>query len=55
MDHIKHLLDAISLSAMVATLVGMLPHIAALLSIIWTLLRIYETKTVQQWMNRWRK
>jgi hypothetical protein len=31
---------------------NMLPAIAALFTIIWTGIRIYETKTVQGWINR---
>ena len=29
-----------------------LPYIAAAVSIVWGLIRIYETKTVQGWMKR---
>ena len=43
----KHLFDALSISAVLGALVGYLPDIAAGLSIIWTLLRLYESKTVQ--------
>lgn len=54
MDHeqTKHLIDATSLAAVVGTLAGWLPAIAALLSIVWTVIRIYETKTVQRWVGR---
>ena len=27
-------------------------NLAAILSIVWFLIRIYETKTVQKWLNR---
>jgi hypothetical protein len=33
----------------------LLPSIAALLSIIWMLIRIYETKTLQKWIRLLRK
>jgi hypothetical protein len=52
MDHAKHIIDGISLAAALATFVGWLPSIAAALSIVWTCLRIYETKTVQGWVKR---
>lgn len=39
--------DLLSLSVVIATLAKMLPSVAALLTIIWTLIRIYETATVQ--------
>jgi hypothetical protein len=50
-DHLnessKHFLDGVSLLTVLGTLMSWLPAVAALLSIIWTLLRIYESKTVQ--------
>ena len=48
----KHVLDGLSLVTVLGTLVDWLPAVAALLSIVWTSLRIYETKTVQGWINR---
>lgn len=47
-DQAKHVIDTISVSAAFATVFGWLPHIAALLSVVWSLIRIYETKTVQR-------
>ena len=50
-DHInevvKHIIDALSLATVVGTLMDALPAVAALFSIIWTAIRIYETDTVQ--------
>lgn len=51
-EAVKHVGDALSVSLVVATIASWLPAIAALLSIVWTLIRIYETKTVQKWMGR---
>jgi len=55
-DHLnegtKHVLDGLSLVTVLGTLIDWLPAVAALLSIVWTLLRIYETKTVQGWIAR---
>jgi len=48
----KHVLDGLSLVTVLGTLIDWLPAVAALLSIIWTSLRIYETKTVQGWIDR---
>lgn len=50
-EHIKTAIDAASLAATVATIAGWLPAIAALVSLIWTCIRIYETKTVQRWIK----
>jgi len=44
-DNIKHIVDATSAVTVVATLTTWLPPIAALLSIIWTTLRIWEMIT----------
>jgi hypothetical protein len=55
-DHLtegtKHVLDGLSLVTVLGALMDMLPAIAALFTIIWTGIRIYETKTVQGWINR---
>ena len=48
----KHVLDGLSLVTVLAALVDILPAIAALFTIVWTGIRIYETKTVQGWINR---
>ena len=44
----KHVVDTISVATVLASLTAWLPPIAALVSIVWGLIRIYETKTVQQ-------
>lgn len=49
---LKRTLDVISISALLGTIAQMLPHVAALLTIIWTSLRIYETRTVQRWLGK---
>lgn len=51
-EGIKHILDALSIGTMLGTLFQMLPNIAALLTIIWTVLRIYESATVQNWLGK---
>jgi len=48
----KHVVDGLSLVTVVGTLMDVLPTVAALFTIIWTSIRIYETKTVQGWINR---
>jgi hypothetical protein len=48
----KHVVDGISLVTVVGTLMDVLPTVAALFTIIWTSIRIYETKTVQGWISR---
>lgn len=48
----KHVMDAVSVGTVVASLAGIVPSIAALLTIIWTGIRIYETETVQKILGR---
>jgi len=48
----KHVLDGLSVITVLGALVDILPAIAALFTIVWTGIRIYETKTVQGWINR---
>jgi len=55
-DHLnegtKHFLDGLSLLTVLGTLMSWLPAVAALLSIVWTTLRIYESKTVQKLLGK---
>lgn len=48
----KHFVDAISVGTILLSLSAWLPPIAALVSIIWGLIRIYETRTVQGILGR---
>jgi hypothetical protein len=54
-EHAKLAVDGISLAAVVATFTAWLPPLAAFFSIVWTLIRIYETATVQRLLKAWRK
>ena len=49
---LKHVADAASIITVVGTLTNVLPHAAALFTIIWTSIRIYETDTVQRWLGK---
>lgn len=51
-DTIKHVADAVSIVTVLGTLMQWLPSVAALFTIIWTAIRIYETKTVQRWLKK---
>ncbi len=51
-DGMKHVLDLASITTVVGALMGILPSIAALFTIVWTGIRIYDTKTVQSWIKR---
>ena len=47
----KHVLDGISAVTVLGTLTQILPPLAALFTILWTILRIYESKTIQTWLD----
>jgi hypothetical protein len=49
---IKVVGDVVSLMTVLGTLAQILPAIGALLTIVWTCFRIYETKTVQGWLGK---
>lgn len=51
-EHTKSVIDWTSIGVAFGTLLQILPSIAAALSIVWTIIRIYETKTVQTWLKR---
>lgn len=51
-DGLKFALDALSITTLLGTLTQMLPQIAAILTIIWTALRIFETQTVQRMLGK---
>lgn len=51
-EFVKTVVDVLSIVTVVATLVDMLPSIAALFTIVWTAIRIWETDTVQGFFGR---
>lgn len=51
-EHVKQIGDALSIITVVGTLANLLPAIAAILTIVWTAIRIWETDTVQSIFNR---
>jgi hypothetical protein len=50
----KHVGDAVSLITVVGTLAQILPSIAAIFTIVWTSIRIYETKTVRKLLGKYK-
>lgn len=51
-EAVKHTVDAVSVVTVVGTLMDILPAVAALFTIIWTGIRIYETDTVQRFLGK---
>lgn len=56
MEHVsegtKHVVDAVSVVTVIGTLAEVLPAVAALFTICWTAIRIYETETVQKLLGK---
>jgi hypothetical protein len=51
-EQVKQIGDAVSILTVVGTLAELLPAIAAILTIVWTAIRIWETNTVQCMFRR---
>lgn len=54
-DPLKTTGDGTSIGVLVATLTDTLPAVAAIATIVWTLIRIYETETVQKILKKRKK
>jgi len=48
----KHAIDAVSVITVIGTIGEVLPPLAALFTIVWTGLRIYETRTIQKMLGK---
>lgn len=46
--------DALSMMVVLGSILNVLPALSALFAIVWTSIRIYETKTIQDLIKRWR-
>ena len=51
-DATKHVIDGASIATAIGTVMQVLPAVAALFTIIWTVIRIYETKTIQKLLGK---
>lgn len=54
-EDMKQVVDTFSVATMVGTVAGLLPAVAALVTIVWTAIRIWETDTVQDLFQKRRK
>jgi len=50
-EEAKAAVDVVAVTTTVSTLMGWLPAVAAALSIVWTVIRIFETDTVKGWFK----
>ena len=51
-ENSKVVVDVSSFTVVGMTLMEWLPAIAAIFSIIWTCIRLYETETVKKWLGK---
>ena len=51
-EEIKPLFDIASIMTVLGALAELLPPLAALATLVWSIIRIYETKTVQSIINK---
>ena len=51
-ETLNYITDGLSFLTVVGTLINVLPSIAAIFTIVWTGIRIYETGTVQRWLGK---
>jgi hypothetical protein len=51
-DTTKHVVDAASMVTVLGTLVDFLPAVAAAFTIVWTIIRIWETDTIQNFIQK---
>jgi hypothetical protein len=51
-ETIKHVTDGLSIITVLGTLAEILPALAALFSLVWSIIRILETDTVRDWLGK---
>lgn len=54
-ETVKHILDGVSVVTAVGTITNMLPEVAAIFTIVWTGIRIYESPTIQKFLGKGKK
>jgi hypothetical protein len=53
-ENVKSVVDGLSIITVIGTLADMLPSVAAVFTIVWTSIRIWETTTVRNWVKKLR-
>lgn len=51
-ETVKHITDGLSIITVLGTLAEILPALAALFSLVWSIIRILETDTVRDWLGK---
>lgn len=50
-EEFKHVIDMLSVTALLGVLMDVLPVLSSLLTIVWLSIRISETRTVRGWLK----
>ncbi len=50
-EHAKHIIDWAAVGTTIGAVMAWIPQATALIAFVWWCIRIYETKTVQKWLN----
>ena len=51
-EQVKYMIDATSIAVVGAAWINWLPDLAALFTIFWVTIRIWETDTIRRWTKR---
>jgi chromate transport protein ChrA len=51
-EPIKALLDATSIGTVIGTMLNMIPHMTAIVGLVWMCVRLYQEPTVQKILNK---
>jgi len=51
-ETVKHVVDGLSIATVLGTLAEFLPAAAALFTVVWTGIRIYERRTIQKLLGK---
>lgn len=54
-DSLKHVVDAVCGAITVSVIMGWIANATAVLSLLWILIRLKETKTMQGWLGKRRR
>jgi hypothetical protein len=46
------IIDTAAVGTVIATVVGWLPQATAILTFLWAIIRLYETRTIQRWLHK---
>jgi len=54
-ENVKHVVDGIAAYITISAVMGWIANATAVLSLVWVIIRLYETNTVQGWLGKKRR